>query len=97
MEWLAVRARRGPDAHPRAHVVARTNRREPMLAMALAGVGLACLPTRLGRPAGLRELPGWRDLPRPSLWLGVHREVRTIPRVRAVTAFLAGVLRDRAS
>jgi DNA-binding transcriptional LysR family regulator len=43
--------------------------------------------------AGLRRIAVPRPPPERALWLGVHRDARTIPRVRAVIAFLADELR----
>ncbi len=82
-EWL-------PRITGRARVVVRTNGREPLATMALAGVGLACLPRALGDAMpGLKRLRPALAAPERTLWMGVHRSVRTIPRVRATLAFVA--------
>ena len=79
-----------------ARIVSCTNGREPMAAMAAAGLGLACLPRLVGdATAGLRLVATTPALPSPTLWLGVHRDARTIPRVRATAAFLATTLTAR--
>lgn len=79
-----------------AHVVARTNGREPMAAMAAAGLGLTCLPTVLGDAVPeLERVPMRTAPPKPALFLGVHREVRKVPRVQVVARALAEVLRAR--
>lgn len=79
-----------------ARIVSRTNGREPMAAMAAAGLGLACLPRLVGdATAGLRVLATTPALPSPALWLGVHRDARTIPRVRATATFLTTALQAR--
>lgn len=80
--WLAKLA-------PRAVVAARTTSRDAQAALAAAGAGLTTLPRRLGDTvAGLRLVarpaPPGRDL-----WLGVHRDTRQTPRVRALVEFLA--------
>ncbi|MET0342830.1 MAG: LysR family transcriptional regulator [Polyangiales bacterium] len=86
-EWL-------PRVRQRAHVGVRTNGREPMATMALAGVGIACLPRFLGDALpGLRRLTAPAPSPPRKLWLGVHRAARATPRVRAVVAYLAEALR----
>ena len=82
VEWL-------PKLTARADVVVRANGRLPMLRLAESGVGLACLPHFLGDASqGLRRLA--TPLPEPSraLWLGVHRETRGAPRVKATVAAL---------
>lgn len=82
--WLEAHAKR-------ARVVARTNGREQMVALAVAGVGVACLPRIMGDVTpGLRRLDvATTPLPMRSLYLGVHRDVREVPRVRATIAALA--------
>jgi DNA-binding transcriptional LysR family regulator len=78
----------------RARIAVRTNGREAMLTMAVAGGGLACLPRLMGDAhAGLRRIAVPRPPPERTLWLGVHRDARAIPRVRAVIAFLVEELR----
>ena len=74
---------------PKARVVARTSSRDAQAALAAAGAGLTTVPRRLGDTlAGLRLVarpaPPGRDL-----WLGVHRDTRTTPRVRTLVDFLA--------
>jgi DNA-binding transcriptional LysR family regulator len=84
--WLTSHARH-------ARVVARVNGREQMATLAAAGAGLACLPRVLGDalPA-LRRVATDVALPVRALWLGVHREMRDAPRVRAtIDALVAGL------
>lgn len=74
----------------RANVVVRTNGREPMARMAAAGVGIACLPRVLGDATPtLRLLATPSAGPERKLWLGYHRDVRAVPRVKACVAFLS--------
>jgi len=78
-----------------AQVVARTNGREGLVAMAAAGLGLACLPRIVGdAAAGLELLDPPVPPPERRLWLGVHRDTRHLPRVRAAIAYLAELLRS---
>ncbi|MBA3394996.1 MAG: LysR family transcriptional regulator [Deltaproteobacteria bacterium] len=79
------------EAHAsRARVVARTNGREQMATLAAAGVGAACLPRIMGDAMpGLRRLEVVVPLPSRKLWLGVHRDMRAVPRVRATIDALA--------
>lgn len=77
-----------------AQVVARTNGREGLAAMAIAGLGLACLPRLIGDAApGLERLDPPVPAPERRLWLGVHRDVRNLPRVRAAIAHLTTLFR----
>lgn len=77
-----------PQVAARAQVIARCNGRQPMVVLAAAGVGLACLPRFIGdatpalRLVSVREPGPWRPL-----WLGVNRQARKIPRVRACIEF----------
>lgn len=79
-----------PGFTSKANVVVRTNGREPMARMAAAGIGIACLPRFLGdATANLRLLRPPSPGPERELWLGCHRDVRAVPRVRASIAFLS--------
>lgn len=83
VEWL-------PRVAARGRVVVRANEREQMLAMVSAGVGIALLPRFLGdRAPGVRLVPVPTEGPVRALWLGVHRDVRTLPRVQATVGFLS--------
>lgn len=73
-----------------AQVAARTNGREGLAAMASAGLGLACLPRLIGDATpGLELLHPPVPPPERRLWLGVHRDVRHLARVRAAITHLA--------
>ena len=82
VEWL-------PPLMARARVVMRCNGREPMARLAAAGIGLTCLPRFIGDATpGLRALPTPTPAPERQLWLGVHRDARAVPRIKACVAFL---------
>ncbi len=75
-------------------VGARTNGREALAAMAAAGLGMACLPRLVGdRTPGLEVLSPPVPAPERRLWLGVHRDVRKLARVRAAIDHLSALLR----
>jgi DNA-binding transcriptional LysR family regulator len=79
---------------PEGQVGVRTNGREALAAMASAGIGLACLPRLVGdRTSGLVLLSPPVPIPERGLWLGVHRDVRKLARVRAVIEHLTALLR----
>jgi DNA-binding transcriptional LysR family regulator len=77
-KWLRER-------YPEAQAGFRSNSREVMLAAALGGAGIAALPRFRADPEpGLVRLnAGEPDLVR-DIWLGVHADMRHMPRVRAV-------------
>ena len=63
--------------------------------MAAAGLGLACLPRLVGDAVpALERLAPPVPPPERRLWLGVHRDVRNLARVRAAVAHLGGLLRE---
>ena len=79
---------------PSANIAARTNGRDGMLALAVAGAGLACLARVVGDHApGLERLSSAPSAPTPTLWMGMHRDARDTPRVRAVATYVAERLR----
>lgn len=70
---------------PRARVAVRTNSRNGQLAAVRAGLGIGCLPCVLADSApGLRRLTQPEDGPVREVWLGVHADLRHMPRIRAV-------------
>jgi len=82
-----------PGLTDEAQVAIRSNGREAMATLAAAGVGLACLPRLLGdRISCLRLLRTPTPGPERALWLGVHRDTRSVPRVRAAAGFLSDAL-----
>lgn len=85
------------DVHPRAPVAVRTNSREAQLAAVRAGLGIAALPRVLADP--VPDIVRVRcDQPALSreIWLGVHRDLRDMPRVRAVADAVAAEARAAA-
>lgn len=88
-DWLAT-------SLPRASRSVRTNGRDAMVTLAASGVGLACLARAVGDPiAALQRVELDTAPPAPMLWLGMHRDARTTPRIRAVATYVAARLGDR--
>jgi DNA-binding transcriptional LysR family regulator len=70
---------------PNAHIVSRSNNREVQARLCALGVGLAVLPIPLAEatpgiePVDLGETPPGRDT-----WLGYHRDMRRLARLRTL-------------
>lgn len=85
--WLA-------QTLPSARRAVVTNGRDAMVALAAAGAGLACLARVVGDAAPeLERVTTLPEAPTRTLWLGVHRDARDTPRVRAIASYLARELR----
>jgi DNA-binding transcriptional LysR family regulator len=83
LEWL-------PALTGAAQISLRSNGRAAMATLAAAGIGIACLPCFVGdRTPGLRRLRPPTAAPERALWLGMHRDTRNVPRIRATAAFLS--------
>jgi DNA-binding transcriptional LysR family regulator len=78
---------------PHATRSVKTNGRDAMLALVRSGVGLACLARIAGDAAPELRRVELAGAPTPTLWLGMHRDARETPRVRAVVAHLTEQLR----
>lgn len=88
-DWLAT-------SLPRASRSVRTNGRDAMVTLATSGVGLACLSRAVGDPlAALQRVELDTAPPAPMLWLGMHRDARATPRIRAVATYLTKRLGER--
>jgi len=82
--WLQARL-------PATPVVFRSNSREAQARACALGVGIAVLPCPLGDATpGLRRVELGDDPPGRDVWLGYHRDLRHLPRLRA---FVDEVLR----
>jgi DNA-binding transcriptional LysR family regulator len=80
---------------PNARVVFRSNARAIQAQMCVRGVGIAVLPRPLGDTlASLRRVDLGEDPPMRETWVGYHRDMRRLARLRAlldlVVARLAG-------
>lgn len=79
---------------PHAERALTTNGRDAMLALARAGAGIACLARVVGDSCPeFQRIALSPSGPEPTLWLGLHRDVRSVPRVRAVVTHLTSRLR----
>ena len=81
---------------PRATRSVRTNGRDAMVSLASSGVGLACLARVVGDgvPA-LQRVDVGSTPTAPMLWLGIHRDARATPRIRAVVSHVTAQIKER--
>lgn len=76
--WLARRL-------PKAQVAMRSNNREVQAALCVQGAGLAVLPRPLGDATpGLRRVDVGEQPPGRDTYLGYHRDLRRLARLRAL-------------
>jgi DNA-binding transcriptional LysR family regulator len=80
-----------PDARwlkkvlPKAHVAFTSNSREAQARMCASGAGLAVLPRPLGDSVeGLRLVKVASEPPGRDVWMGYHRDLRQLRRLRAL-------------
>jgi DNA-binding transcriptional LysR family regulator len=85
-----------PDARwlreqfPDGHAALRSNNRHVQAVACAAGVGVAVLPCLLGDAhPGLRRVEHGSPPPGRDVWLGYHRDLRRLPRLRALLDLLA--------
>lgn len=78
---------------PTAPIATRSNNRDVQARLCLGGAGLAVLPLSLGENLnGLRRLVPPTSPPSRETWLGYHRDLRRLPRLRAfLDAVIQGV------
>lgn len=77
-EWLAGLA-------SSARITVRSNSREAQARACAGGAGVAVLPRCLGeKTPGILEIVTPSPPPSRSVWLGLHRDVRHTPRIRAL-------------
>ena len=89
--WLSKHGCRGD-------VVLRSDSYETQHWATVSGGGLAVLPRfRADAEPALQLLPTDPCVPPADIWLGVHRDNRDVPRVRAVLDCIAAAIRKRAS
>lgn len=84
--WLQTRL-------PHAHVALRSNSRDVQARLCLPGAGVCVLPRPLGDGlAGLERLDLGEDPPGRDTWMGYHRDLRQLARLRALMDFVAARL-----
>jgi DNA-binding transcriptional LysR family regulator len=70
---------------PKAHVAFGSNSREAQAKMCAAGVGVAVLPKPLGDATpGLEAIDLGSPPPSRDVWVGFHRDLRRLGRLRAL-------------
>ncbi len=81
---------------PNARVVFRSNARAVQAQMCVRGAGIAVLPRPLGDAiAGLQRIELGEDPPARETWIGYHRDLRRLARLRALLDLVIGRLADR--
>jgi DNA-binding transcriptional LysR family regulator len=80
---------------PEARIVARSNSRHAQAMLCARGVGLAVLPKPVGDVTpGLRPIALEREPPGRELYLGYHRDLRRLKRLRELTELMVEQLGD---
>jgi DNA-binding transcriptional LysR family regulator len=75
---------------PKATVISRSNNREVQARLCAAGVGIAVLPRPLGDGTpGLELVDLGEPPPGRDTWVGYHRDMRRMPRLRALLDLVA--------
>ncbi|OYU00619.1 MAG: LysR family transcriptional regulator [Burkholderiales bacterium PBB1] len=70
---------------PNAHVVARSNNRDVQASLCMRGVGIAVLPRLIGDAlSGVTRVELGEDPPGRDTWIGYHRDLRRLARLRAL-------------
>jgi DNA-binding transcriptional LysR family regulator len=80
---------------PNAQVVFRSNARAIQAQMCMRGAGVAVLPRPLGDAVdGLRRIDLGEDPPTRETWVGYHRDMRRLARLRALLDLVVARLAD---
>jgi DNA-binding transcriptional LysR family regulator len=78
---------------PNAVVAMRSNNRDVQATLCASGVGLAVLPRPLGdRIAAIERVEMTEDPPGRDTWIGYHRDLKRLARLRALLDFIIGRL-----
>lgn len=83
------------ESFPNATPVMRSNNRNVQARMCRQGVGIAVLPRAVGEQTpGLRRLDLPSEPPSRDIWMGYHRDLKHLQRLRAFIAVVENHLRD---
>jgi DNA-binding transcriptional LysR family regulator len=75
------------ESFPKARPILRSNNRNVQGRMCGLGIGIAVLPQVVGNQmAGLRRLNLPAEPPKRDIWMGYHRDIRRLHRLRAFIA-----------
>lgn len=84
------------SALPHARVALGTNSREAQFHAVKAGIGIACMSHFLAEgEADLVRIEAAGEGPEREMWLGVHRDLRHMPRIRAVIDAIGETLKTQ--
>lgn len=84
--------------YPKATLKHRVSELVPLITLAASGLGMAYLACNLGdRNPDLVRAPFQKPLPYRSIWLLLHRDLRTTARIRCFVDFLAQRVQQRES
>lgn len=81
---------------PAAELAVRSNSRDVQAAACAADAGLAVLPRSIATGLGLVEVDLGEQPPSRDVWLGYHRDLRRLARLRALVDHLVSALGTRA-
>ncbi len=82
--------------YPKATLKHRVSELVPLISLAASGLGMAYLACNLGdRHPDLIRAPFQKPLPYRSIWLLLHRDLRTTARIRCFVDFLAEQVQSR--
>ncbi|MCM2398306.1 LysR family transcriptional regulator [Rhizobium sp. S95] len=81
------------ESFPGAFVAMRSNNRDVQARLCAGGAGMAVLPVPLGnKTSGIRRVELQAPPPGRDTWLGYHRDMRRLPRLRALLDFLIAAI-----
>jgi len=86
------------ESFPNARPLLRSNNRNVQARMCRQGVGIAVLPRVVGnQTAGIRRLDLPKSPPARDIWMGYHRDLRRLERLRAFISTVSNHLMNAAA